>query len=86
METLESSSSYNKSKTFSLEFFCVGLVLKGFCFYVRGCVQGEGANDVVELNFLAGKLHIIAGSSALSGNQFLCPILTRDVMSSLIVY
>lgn len=59
METLKSSSSYNKSKTFSLGFFCAGLVFKGFCFYAWGCVQGEGENDVVELNLLVGKLSCI---------------------------
>ena len=62
-------------------------MFKGFCFYAWGCVQGEGENDIVELNLLVGKLHIIAGSGASSGNQYQCPILTGDVvMFSLIVY
>jgi len=87
METLKSSSSYNESKTFSLEFFCAGLVFKGFCFYGWGCVQGEGENNAAELNCLVGKLHVVAGSSASSGNQFQCPVLTGGVlMLSLVVH
>lgn len=67
METLQSSPSSTKSKAFFLEFFSAGLVFKGFCAW--GCVQGEGENDVVELN-LIGKLRIIAGSHASSGNTY----------------
>lgn len=70
METLKSSSSYNKGKTFSFEFVCAGLVFKVFCFCAWGYVQREGEDDVVELNLLVGKLHIMAGSGASSGNQF----------------
>lgn len=40
METLELSSSYNKSKTSSLEFLCAGLVIKGFSFCAWGSRWG----------------------------------------------
>lgn len=49
-------------------------------FSAWGCVQGEGKNDLVDLILLVGKLKIIAGSGALSGNQFQCPVLTGDVV------
>lgn len=69
-----------------LNFFCAGLVFMGFCFHAWGCVQGEGKNDVVDLDLLVRKLHITAGSGALSRNQFQCPIFTGDVILSLVVY